>query len=70
MLSSKTSSRELVRFSITVLAIVALLSVASPLLAQTTISTGSIVGTVMDPSGAVINGAKVTITNVATGQTL
>lgn len=36
--------------------------------AQTTISTGSIVGTVTDPSGAVVSGAKVTITNKATAQ--
>ena len=40
----------------------------SPLLAQTTISTGSIVGTVTDPSGAVVSGAKVAITNKGTGQ--
>ena len=31
--------------------------------AQTTISTGSIHGTVVDPSNAVVSGAKVTITN-------
>src|SRR5437763_938981 len=37
----------------------------APLLAQTT--TGSIVGTVSDPSGAVISGAAVTITNMDTG---
>ncbi|MEJ2007383.1 MAG: carboxypeptidase-like regulatory domain-containing protein [Acidobacteriota bacterium] len=37
--------------------------------AQTTISTGSIVGTVKDPSGAVIPSGAVTITNTATGQT-
>jgi hypothetical protein len=36
--------------------------------AQTTISTGSIVGTVTDPSGAVVSGAKVEITNKGTGQ--
>ncbi len=40
------------------------------LFAQATVSTGSIVGTVSDPSGAVISGATVTITNVATGQTI
>jgi len=38
--------------------------------AQTTISTGSIQGTVTDPSGAVLTGAKVSITNKATGQTI
>src|ERR1700692_4117101 len=40
----------------------------TPLSAQTTVGTGSIVGTVSDPSGAVISGADVTITNIATGQ--
>src|ERR1700674_1496544 len=45
-----------------------LLSISRPLCAQTTVSTGSIVGTVSDPSGAVVSGAKVSITNVATGQ--
>ena len=38
--------------------------------AQTTISTGSIVGNVTDPQGAVVSGAKVTITNVGTGQAI
>ena len=38
--------------------------------AQTTISTGSIHGTVVDPSNAVVSGAKVTITNRGTGQVL
>src|SRR5215469_11202644 len=36
--------------------------------AQTTISTGSINGTITDPSGAVVVGAKVTITNKDTSQ--
>src|SRR5262249_55310922 len=36
--------------------------------AQTTISTGSIQGTVTDPSGARITAAKVSITNLATGE--
>ncbi len=57
-----------VRFAICTL--VAVLFVTSPFLAQTTISTGSIVGTVTDPSGAVVSGAKVTITNKATGQVI
>jgi hypothetical protein len=34
---------------------------------QTTVGTGSIVGTVTDPSGAVVEGAKVVITNAETG---
>lgn len=38
------------------------------LLAQTTLSTGSINGTVIDPTGAVVGGAKVSILNTATGQ--
>ena len=37
-------------------------------LAQTTISTGSIQGTVTDPSGAVVTGAKITISNKSTGR--
>src|SRR5437868_12915040 len=39
-----------------------------PARAQSTISTGSIQGTVTDPNGAVVPGATVTITNKATGQ--
>ena len=38
--------------------------------AQTTVSSGSIVGTVTDPTGAVVSGAKVVITNTGTGQAL
>jgi hypothetical protein len=48
----------------------ALLNMAGPMLAQTTVGTGSIVGVVSDPSGAVISGADVTIINVATGQVI
>lgn len=45
------------------------LLLASPLLpAQTTISTGSIVGTITDPQGAVVPAAKVTISDKGTGQ--
>jgi hypothetical protein len=39
-------------------------------LAQTTISTGSIQGTVTDPSGASVAGAKVTIRNAGTNQAI
>src|SRR5215475_11451928 len=39
-----------------------------PARAQSTISTGSIQGTVIDPNGAVVPGASITITNKATGQ--
>ena len=46
----------------------AVLIASSLLTAQTTISTGSIVGTVTDPTGAVVSGAKVTITNKGTAQ--
>jgi Carboxypeptidase regulatory-like domain len=38
--------------------------------AQTTVSTGSIVGTVTDPTGAIVSGAKIVITNTGTGQAL
>lgn len=56
------------RFSI--LALIGLLVMFSStfLVAQTTLSTGSINGTVTDPSGAVVSDAKVSITNTATGQ--
>ncbi len=37
---------------------------------QTTVATGSIVGTVIDPTGATISNATVTVTNLATAQVL
>jgi hypothetical protein len=39
-------------------------------LAQTTISTGSIQGLITDPSGAVVSGARVSISNRATGRVI
>lgn len=51
-------------------AALSLSSLAGPLHAQTTIDTGSVVGTVSEPTSAVISGAEVAITNVATGQVI
>ena len=66
---SLNSSRAAMRFSL-LLALVAMFALlTSAAFAQTTISTGSIVGTVTDASGAVVQGAKVTITG-PTGQLL
>ncbi|HYK35501.1 TonB-dependent receptor [Alloacidobacterium sp.] len=50
-----------------VLAVIFLLS-GSAVLAQTTVSTGSIAGSVTDPTGAVISDARITVTNAGTGQ--
>src|SRR5438552_688272 len=48
----------------------ALFLISVGVFAQTTISTGSIVGTVADPTGAVVIEAKVLITNKGTGQVM
>ena len=53
-----------------VLAITVVLVASTSIHAQTTIATGSIQGTVTDPSGAVVSGAKVSIRNKATNQTI
>ena len=47
----------------------ALVLTASGLLAQSGAQTGQISGTVTDPNGAVVPGAKVTITNMDNGST-
>jgi Carboxypeptidase regulatory-like domain len=65
MLNLNSPLRIVMRFALC--AAVAFVLTASLLQAQTTISTGSIVGTVTDPQGAVVGGAKVTITEKATG---
>lgn len=62
-------TRLAMRFSVFALVIGLLLCSSIWVFAQTTISTGSIVGTVTDPSGAVVSGAKVSIVNKATGHT-
>ena len=66
MLNQDSLLHSAARFSFIVLASASLLLTSTLLLAQTTISTGSIVGTVTDPTGAVVSGAKVTIRNKAT----
>jgi hypothetical protein len=48
------------------IAVVLLLAVTSPVIAQT--NKGGISGTVVDPNGAAVPGATVTITNIGTGQ--
>ncbi len=53
-------------FVLALLTVIALFS--STTIAQTSVGQGSIQGTVTDPSGAVVGGAKVIITNRATGQ--
>lgn len=45
-------------------------SLTAPFSGQTTVGTGSIVGTVTDSAGAVVKAANVTIANLATGQTI
>ena len=67
-MSNFSSSPLNTRFSLLALVtIFALLSYATFVSAQAGVSTGSIQGTVTDPSGAVIAGAKVAIMNKATG---
>src|SRR5215469_4054210 len=65
-MSLKCDLESLLRYVI----IVICLMVSLDTCAQTTISTGSIQGTVTDPSGAVVPGATITITNQSTGQAL
>jgi hypothetical protein len=63
-----TTARAVPSLSTLVLAVVLVLwSFARAVCAQT-VGTGTIVGTLTDPSGLVISGAKVTIANTATGQ--
>jgi hypothetical protein len=68
MISLRTTNHsKRIRFFI-LLAYVLLATTAAR--AQSTIATGNIQGTLTDPSGAVVEGAKVTITNKDTGQSM
>jgi Carboxypeptidase regulatory-like domain len=50
------------------LALLCFVNIVVPLFAQITLDTGSVAGTISDPTAAVISGARITITNIATGQ--
>src|SRR5208337_2127365 len=70
MFSSRACSRTWARTISVASLVLTLLLLSASGLAQTTVGTGSIIGTVIDPSGAVVDGAKITITNVDTGQVI
>ncbi|MDE3109754.1 MAG: TonB-dependent receptor, partial [Acidobacteriota bacterium] len=56
------------RASFSLLAIAALLAFSASLVRGQSATTGALTGTLTDPSGAVITGATVTLTNLGTGQ--
>jgi len=58
------------RLALFTLLVTCVLAASTVLLAQTTVSQGSIQGTITDPSGAVVGGAKITITHKATAQVI
>ncbi len=58
------------RLFLVALVFAVVLSMGTSVIAQTTVSQGSIQGTITDPSGAVVGGAKITITHKATGQVI
>ena len=61
-------SRPSTRFMVLALITLSALLLSSSAFAQTTVAQGSIQGSVTDPTGAVVNGAKITIRNKGTGQ--
>ncbi len=68
MLDLNSPRRSTPLFFLALICVVTLLSYVS--LAQITLSTGSITGTVTDPTGAVVSDAKVTIISTTTAQKL
>src|SRR5580700_3116613 len=68
MISQPTiQTSKLIRFAIFITYV---LLAATPLRAQSTVATGNVQGTLSDPSGAVVEGAKITIKNKDTGNTV
>ena len=65
-----SSARLSARFTLVARVAVSAVLLCAVAFTQTTIGTGSIVGTVTDPAGAMVSGAKVIITNTGTGQSL
>ena len=65
MLSFSPKAKRQVGFAVLVCCVALFSGLVS---AQSTLSTGSIVGTITDASGAVVEGAKVTVTNLGTNQ--
>jgi Carboxypeptidase regulatory-like domain/TonB dependent receptor-like, beta-barrel len=57
-----------IRLLLILASVAGLFAIGAPQMAAQTANTGALTGTVTDPSGAVIAGAKVTVTNLATGQ--
>ncbi len=68
VMPSFNCSRSGIGFTLLALIALSALLLSSVAFAQTTVAQGSIQGTVTDPSGAVVSGAKITISNKATGQ--
>lgn len=66
--NTRLAHHGLKRFAFVVLLVSLSLAGATSLYAQSTISTGSIQGTVVDPSGALVSDGEVKITNKGTGQ--
>jgi hypothetical protein len=67
-MSKFNSSLSGARFVLLTTVALSMLVFCSSSFAQTTVAQGSIQGTVTDPTGAVVSGAKITISNKATGQ--
>lgn len=65
-----SSPRRSARFSLLALIAVFALLFSTAAFAQTTLATGSIVGTISDTSGAVVSGARITITSTTTARTI